>query len=230
MTEQRVVRTDTGAVATLLLDRPEKLNALDTRAFDELEEHLDELDAAIAAGDVRVVVLRGAGRAFCAGADLATARAPVPGVPRRKSEVLQRLAALPLPVVAVVHGHCVGGGLELALAADLIVAADDASLSDAHARHDLVPAWGLTQRLPRRVGAARAKLMMFTCRAVDAAEAHRIGLVDLVAPTEELDGVVAALVADLTAVSTRTQAEVKALLTSTDGLPLVAGLAAEHGS
>ncbi|WP_436700536.1 enoyl-CoA hydratase/isomerase family protein [Nocardioides sp. BYT-33-1] len=216
---------DDRGVARVTLARPERLNALDTSAFDDLE---GAVDLVLATPGARCVVVAGEGRAFCAGADLATATTSPADVAARKSLVLQRLAELPVPVVARVHGHCVAGGLELALCADLIVAASDATFRDAHGRWGLVPAWGLTQRLPRRVGPARAKLMMFTGRPVSGDEALRIGLADVAVPPDQLDRAVEDLVADIVAQSPFTSTEVKRLLIRTDGLSVADGLAHEH--
>lgn len=215
-----------GAVATLLLNRPEKLNALDTEAFERLEAHLDALEAQ--AGQVQCVLVRGAGPSFCAGADLSTASTALAETAIYKSRVLQRLASLPVPVVAVVQGHCVAGGLELALCADLIVAAESAQFRDAHGAHALVPAWGLSQRLPRRIGLAAAKHMVFTRRVLDSDEAVRVGLADLSCPDADLDSTVELLVQDIVAGSWFTHSQFKALVEDTDGLSLVAGLAHEH--
>lgn len=226
MNESRVVRLDENAVCTLLLNRPDKLNALDNEAFDELDGHLDDLESQ---GDrVNCVVLRGNGRAFCAGADLATTRPVSPETPIRKSRSLARLARLPMPVVAVVHGHCIGGGLELALAADLVLADETAQFADAHSRWGLVPAWGLTQRLPRKIGASAAKFLIFTGRRIDGAEAYRIGLVDLLAPSGHLDSALEQLLQDMAGGSRFTNREVKKLVR--DGLDLTSdgGLALEH--
>ncbi|RYF71037.1 MAG: enoyl-CoA hydratase/isomerase family protein, partial [Comamonadaceae bacterium] len=150
-----VLRSDAGGVCTLTLNRPEKHNALDTRMFVQLEAHLAMLEKDIES--IGCVVVRGAGKSFCAGADLAAMKegVVVPS-PMYKTTVIERLASLPQPVIAAVHGHCFTGGLELALAADFILAADSATFADTHGKWGLVAGWGMTQRLPRRIGTAQA--------------------------------------------------------------------------
>jgi len=226
MSTDLILRSCSDAVCTLTLNRPEKLNALRTEHFDRLNEHLGWLESQ--AGTVQCVIIQGAGRSFCAGADLESARSPAPGIPVYKSRTLQRLATLPIPVVAKVHGHCVGGGLELALCADLIIAAADARFRDAHGKFDLVPAWGLTQRLPRRIGASSAKYLMFTGREISGTEAYRIGLVDVVAQADGLDAAAAELARDTCRNSAFTNREVKALMQRGDGRPVAESLADEH--
>ena len=143
-----VIRRDAGAVTQLTLNRPDKLNALNVALFQALEAHVADIERA----PVGVVVLRGAGRCFSAGHDLgdiaAGERLPRPNF---QSHVIERLADLPLPVISAVHGHCYTGALELALAGDIIVAAEGAKFADTHAKWALTPVWGLSQRLPRRV-------------------------------------------------------------------------------
>jgi enoyl-CoA hydratase len=102
-----------------------------------------------------------------------------PPVPDYQAKIIARLAALPQPVIAAIHGDCLTGGLELALAADIIVAGDRARFADTHARWAVMPLWGMTQRLPRRIGIGRAKMMGYTCCHVDAVTAERWGLADL---------------------------------------------------
>jgi enoyl-CoA hydratase/carnithine racemase len=182
----RIIREDKNGLCTLTLNRADKLNALDTQAFEALDAHLAELEADEGIG---CVVLRGAGRGFCAGADLkGIGGAQVP--PRYKPGVIERLGVLKQPVIAAVHGVCFTGGLELALACDFILADGSARFADTHGKWGLVGAWGLSQRLPRRVGLSTAKRMMMTGAEVSAAEAKDIGLVDLLAPEGELDPLV----------------------------------------
>ena len=146
--------TDAG-LARLTLDRPEKLNALSVESFRELDAHLDR----IAQEQVGCLLITGAGRSFCAGHDLdgIASGSENQEAGRLESRVIERLATLPMPVVAAVQGYCLTGGLELALAADVIIAAHGARFADTHATWDLVPIWGLSQRLPRRVGRAKRR-------------------------------------------------------------------------
>jgi len=180
-----VLREDAaGGIVWLTLNRPDKLNALSPALFETLAGHLDALERDESA---RCVVLRGAGRAFCAGADLDALRAGVVTAdPDMRSRTVARLGALPQPVLAVVHGYCFTGGLELALAADLILASENAVFCDTHARLGLLPRWGMSARLPRRVGAARARRITFTAERIGGPEALAIGLCDWVEPQETL--------------------------------------------
>ena len=224
---QRITRQDADGVCTLTLDRPDKLNALDTAAFQALDSHLDALEHD--EGIVRCVVLRGAGRGFCAGADLnALADATEKPPPTFKPTVIERLALLKQPVIAAVHGVCFTGGLELALACDFIVADATARFADTHGKWGLVGAWGMSQRLPRRIGLSAAKRMMMTARVVEAPEAKDLGLVDLLSPPGKLDEVLKSFVEELLANSWFTNFAVKRLLIETDGMSLAEGLAHEH--
>jgi enoyl-CoA hydratase/carnithine racemase len=224
---QRVTRHDAGGVCTLTFNRPDKLNALDTLAFEELDAYLGVLEQD--QGSVGCVVLRGAGKGFCAGADLkALADATNLPPPTFKPRVIERLALLKQPVIAAVHGVCLTGGLELALACDFIIADATARFADTHGKWGLVSAWGMSQRLPRRVGVAAAKRMMMTARTVAAAEAQTLGLIDLLAPEGKLDDVLKEFLDALLANSWFTNFAVKRLLIETDGMSLAEGLAHEH--
>lgn len=181
-----VLREDVGSVATLTLNRPQKLNALSPELFLELRAHVDAM--AVDENNPRCVVLKGAGRSFCAGADMEALRAGVAtDDPELRSETIERIGKLKQTVIAVVHGHCYTGGLELALAADIIVAANDSRFCDTHAKIGIVPRWGMSARLPRRIGLAAAKRLSITAELIDAVEAHRIGLCDYVVSREQLD-------------------------------------------
>jgi enoyl-CoA hydratase len=218
-----VVRSDADGVATLVLNRPDKRNALNVELFQALEAHLDHLDRS--PESVGVVVLRGAGGCFSAGADVSKpTRAP-----RRhyQASVIEQLANLAQPVIAAVEGFCIAGGLELALACDLIVAADTAQFADTHSRFGLSAAWGLTQRLPRRIGAYRAREMMFTSRSYSGVEAAAMGLANFCVPVAELDDTVRSLAAEIAVNSWFSHREHKKLLLATDGASLPDGLAVE---
>ncbi|MBR9833971.1 MAG: enoyl-CoA hydratase/isomerase family protein, partial [Alphaproteobacteria bacterium] len=173
-----VSRRDEDGVCWLTLNRPDKLNSLTVGMFQELRSHVLDL---YKDDNARVVILHGAGKCFSAGHDLADI-AEGEKVPSRgwHSETLRLMEKLPKPVIAAVHGHCYTGALEVALAADFILAASSARFADTHAKWALTPIWGMSQRLPRRVGAATAKRLMFTAETVKADEALRIGLCEAV--------------------------------------------------
>jgi enoyl-CoA hydratase/carnithine racemase len=225
MTSDAITCTFEDRLCRLTLNRPEKLNALNVAMFEEMAAHLDRLDYA----SVGCLVLSGAGRSFCAGHDLDDlASGDESGRPERiENGLVERLATLPFPVVASVRGHCYTGGLELVLAADIIIAAETTRFADTHAKFDLVPIWGLTQRLPRRVGMAKAKEMMFSARTYSGIEAAAMGLANFAVPEAELDARVDAFCADILANSARSNREIKKLLIDTDGLNLAAGNAWE---
>jgi enoyl-CoA hydratase len=221
-----VTRRDEGGCATLTLNRPEKLNALTVDLFRSLRAHVEDLERS--ADSVGLVILRGAGRCFSAGHDLADISAgEAPPSPHFQADTIERLANLPQVVITAVHGHCYTGGLELALAGDLILAADSARFADTHAKWSLTPVWGLSQRLPRRVGLPKAREMMFTCRTYSGREAAAFGLANECVPDEALDNRLAAIVAEVLAQSWFSHRANKRLLRETDGLPLGAGLAHE---
>lgn len=222
----QVLREDRQGVCTLTLNRPDKHNAVTPELFTELHEHLLALQAG---GDgIGVVVLRGAGRSFCAGHDLAAVGQMTLEWLRHESRTLELFSSLPQIVIAAVHGHCITGGLELALAADLIVAAESARFADTHGRYGLVAAWGLTQRLPRRVGRAKALELITTSARIDGREAERIGLANRCVPDAELDAELARLSAAILANSAHSNAAHKRLMTETDGMSLASGLAHEQ--
>lgn len=213
-------------MATLTLNRPDKLNALNVEMFVELRAHVDRLAQETDA--IGLVVVRGAGKCFSAGHDLADiAKGERPPKPNFQADTIERLAILPQPVISAVHGHCYTGALELALAGDLIFAAESAKFADTHARWALTPAWGMSQRLPRRVGVAKAREMMLTCRTYSGAEALAMGLANYCVPDQAFDVELRALGETILGNSWFSHRANKRLLAETDGLPLAAGLAHE---
>jgi enoyl-CoA hydratase/carnithine racemase len=220
-----VIREDRGGAAHLIINRPDKLNSLNVEVFLALDAHIDSL---VRDGGVGAVVLRGAGRCFSAGHDLGDIAAgeKLPR-PHFQSDVIEKLATLPLPVISAVHGHCYTGALELALAGDLILASESAKFADTHAKWALTPVWGMSQRLPRRVGSAKAREMMFTCRTYSGREAQAMGLANSCVADDVFEGAVDALVAEICANSPFSHAANKRLLEATDGLSLPMGLAHE---
>lgn len=197
-------------VAWLTLNRPKVLNAIDMRMMMELRAAFDAIDGR---ADVSVAVLRGAGRAFCAGMDLKWSESLTSKDRIESNRIGQktfaRIERIEIPVVAAVHGYVLGGGLELALAADLIVCADDVQLAlpeitlsaeppyrpkatedgdpDQPEYGGSAPGWGALTRLPERIGKARAKEILFTGARVDGARALQLGLVNDVYPRDEFD-------------------------------------------
>lgn len=227
MTEPLVLREDTGGLARLTLNRPERRNALSVALFQELAEHVEAIKAAT--DSVGCVVLRGAGACFSAGNDLSDIKAGVePPYRGYQADTIDRLAALPQPVIVAVHGHCLTGALELALAGDLIVAAECASFADTHGKWGMSALWGMTQRLPRRIGRSAALEMMFTGARVSGAEAAASGLADRVVPDEDLDKTVTTLAQSILENSWFSAREAKRLTDLGADLPLPAGLSLER--
>ena len=161
--DELVIREDRDGATTLTLNRPEKLNALNVDLFRALDAQVERLERE--SETTGLVIVRGAGRCFSAGHDLgdiaAGERLPRPNF---QAGIIERLAGLPQPVISAVHGHCYTGALELALAGDIVFASENARFADTHARWALTPVWGMSQRLPRRVGTYKAREMMFTCQ------------------------------------------------------------------
>jgi enoyl-CoA hydratase len=183
MSDQPVELESRGAVTLLTLNRPDQLNALDDSLVTALDTHVERLGHD---DEVRCVVITGAGKAFSAGADIkefgALARASeFRSFLHRLERTLRALELLPKPVIAAVHGVALGGGLELASACDLRIADPGARFGVPEIKLGLLPGAGGTQRLPRLVAPAVAKQLLLTGDPIDAAEAHRIGLVNEVA-------------------------------------------------
>lgn len=174
-------------VARITLNRPEQLNALSFAMRNELAAAFDRCAAD---PDIRAVVLAGAGRAFCAGVDLADGsfeETPIESVEvRTRGDFRAKLTGLGKPTVAAVQGFCLGGGCELALCCDLRIAAEDAQFGQPEINLGSTPAGGGTQRLPRLIGAGRALEWLMTGDRMPAAEAYRVGLANRVAPAAEL--------------------------------------------
>ena len=177
-------------VQVVTLNRPEILNAINTRMGIELRSFFREFDHA-QEPDVRVVILAGAGdRSFCAGADLKERKGMDEITWRRQhvifEEAFEAIWRFPVPVIAAVNGVAYGGGCEMALACDMIVAAEEARFAQPESKRGIIPGGGGTQRLPRRIGIARAKELIFTGEPIDAPTALQWGLVNRVVPLDKL--------------------------------------------
>ncbi|MEZ5709224.1 MAG: enoyl-CoA hydratase/isomerase family protein [Blastomonas sp.] len=218
-----VLRKDKDGVCTLTLNRPEARNAVNRELFRVLRNHVRDLEEN---GDaIGIVVLRGAGGHFCAGHDLKSKpHADALGWLRQELLTLERLTRLRQPVIAAVQGTCYTGGLELALSADFIIAAESARFADTHGKWGLVPGWGLSQRLPRRVGQAKALEMMLTCQPCTGQEAAAMGLANYCVADADLDAKVTELCTAILGNSWHSNAENKRLIYSTDGMRLADGL------
>lgn len=185
----RVERTRAGNVCTLTFSTETGVNVLSSSVLGELHEQLNQIaeDA-----HVRFVVLRGAGRTFLAGADIDEMaqfdQSRGQALSSHGHHVFDLLEALPQVTIAALNGHALGGGCELAVACDFRIAVRGAKIGQPESRLGLIPGWGGTQRLPRLVGLARARRLLFSGESISAEDARAIGLVDEVVPTvEDLD-------------------------------------------
>lgn len=215
-----------GPRADIVLRRPDVLNAMNWEVFDGLAAAVDE----VAASDADVVVVSGEGRSFSSGIDV-TALGEIAddmvGMIARAQAGFRKLAALPLPTVAMLRGHAFGAGLQLGLACDLRVASEDASMGLLEANYGLVPDLIGSTRLPQLVGAGRAKRMIWLAERVDAREAERIGLVEWVVAPDELETATAQLVDRLLAASQTVLRESKKLIDRSHALTVSEGMDAE---
>jgi E-phenylitaconyl-CoA hydratase len=225
-----------GAVAILTIDRPEVRNALDLKASDQLVEAWRSFRDD---DDLRVAILTGAGdRAFCAGADLRGVAefyrnlSSAERLRRAENEPglggITRNLVIDKPTVAAINGHCLAGGLELALACDLRIAANRATFGLPEVTRGIMPGAGGTQRLPRLVGPERALDLILTGRRIDASEAERIGLVSRVVALEDLRGEALALASRIAENAPLAVRAAKAAVWRGLGLPLEEGLRLEQ--
>jgi 2-(1,2-epoxy-1,2-dihydrophenyl)acetyl-CoA isomerase len=208
-----------GPVATVLLNRPERLNAMYTKWFEEFSEAFELIRRD---DSMRVVVITGAGRAFCAGGDIKLDVSQTgswdPRTMVYENEIAQRvirdIRQLPRPVIARVNGVAVGGGCDLALACDIVIASTDASFGEFWIRRGLLPGMGGAQLLPFLVGSHRAKELLFTGERIDAEEAARIGLINRAVAPDALDDAVDTLAARLANMPTMAIGMVKKMVHS----------------
>jgi enoyl-CoA hydratase len=215
-----------GGIATITLNRPEALNALNAELRHEIERVFRELarDA-----EVRVAILTGAGRAFSAGIDLkelSLGRIESSGA--ADSDPIGAIRDFGAPLIGAVNGHAITGGFELALACDLLIASENAQFADTHARVGIVPGWGLSQLLPRRIGIARAKELSFTGNFIGAEQAERWGLVNRVVPAHELMPVCRQLALDMLSCDPPSLRRYKQMIDRGDAGTLADGMALER--
>jgi enoyl-CoA hydratase len=216
MAYEAIISEKKGGVAKIILNRPETLNALNRAMVSEIGQALHE--AEIDAG-VRVVVIAGAGGAFCSGADLKfaaeelnTSQAEQEFFRYANEVMLRRIERMPKPVIAAVNGYALAGGFELLTVVDLVVAAEDAVIGDRHMKHGLLAAGGAPYRLPLLIGMRKAKELMFTGKTITGKEAQELGLVNRAVPADQLDNAVEALAVELSEASPVAMAITKRLI------------------
>jgi enoyl-CoA hydratase/carnithine racemase len=219
-----------GHVGVVTLDRPEALNAISGALADELAA---TLRAIAPQNDIWVVVLRAAGeKGFSAGADLKERGAfsldDFHANRRQIRGMFEALRTLPQPTIAAVFGFAIGGGFELALSCDLVIAAKGTKLGLPETRVGLIPAGGGTQQLTRKVGTSRAKELIFRGRQMDAEEAQQLGLVADIVERDALDSYALDVANDLCRSSPTALREAKRSIDSAIGLPIDDGIEAEH--
>jgi enoyl-CoA hydratase/carnithine racemase len=219
MSDGVLLEIDAG-VAVITIDRPDVRNAIGLTTIDELGAALDDVEESSAA----VVVLRGGGdRAFVSGGDLkelGTVRTHEDAVAMasRVRRLLDRVVAFPIPVIAALNGHALGGGAEVAIAADIRIAADDVKIGFNQVTLGIMPAWGGAERLAETIGRSRALLAIATGDLYDASTAHSMGLIDVVVPRARFDEEWKATARGMADLAPGTTAAVKAVVAAAPGL------------
>lgn len=184
------------SIAIVTINRPEALNALNSTVVGELEQVIGEVEAGVAAGEIFAMILTGEGRSFVAGADIGE-QYPMDVAAGRKwgqrgSAIFRRIEKLEIPTIAAVNGFALGGGCEIAMSCDIILASEKAKFGQPEVGLGITPGFSGTQRLPRRVGIAKAKELIFSGKMIKADEAKEMGLVNAVfAPEELMNGAIA---------------------------------------
>jgi len=228
MADQIIKTQIEDGVAIVTLNRPEALNALNSDLLSTIGEKFTELGKN---GDVRVIILTGEGKAFAAGADIAEMvnynAAQGKAYSAIGMKAFRAIIECPKPVIAAVNGYALGGGCELAMSCDIRIASAKAKLGQPEITLAVTPGFGGTQKLPRLVGPAIAKELLFTGRMVDAEEAFRIGLVNKVVAPEELMGTVMGMADAIKKFSPLTLRYVKEAVNQSVEIPQSAGEAYE---
>lgn len=221
MAYETIALAKSNRVAWLTLNRPDALNAITKAMIREVMAAIDEVEAD---GDTRALVITGAGRAFCAGADLkdivtaGEAAGPVEFL-EMINAMFARQRAFPLPVIAAVNGAAVGGGLELALASDFILAAESAKVGDGHINVGAIPGGGATAMLPGAIPEGWAKYLMYSGDVLGASELQAAGLIVKAFPDGEFEAGVRELAERIAEKSPLALREIKGLLARTRDMP-----------
>jgi enoyl-CoA hydratase len=234
MAYETIIYQSNGGIGRITFNRPQAMNALTPAMLKELKTAVLEAGKDV---DVKVIVLTGAGRAFCAGVDLKAMgdQKLVNGkvgdfldVPAR--ELIDAMRCVPKAVIGLVNGFCFTGGLEIMLACDIVIASEDAKIGDTHAKWGLRPTWGMSARLPRRVGYLKAKEISFTAEAITGKEAERIGLINTVVPADKLEEALQGMAKKIMGNSAQSIAAYKKLYNANESLVLDKSLELEFGS
>lgn len=234
MSESKVLCEHKDGVYWITLNRPEKLNAMDLEMRRGILQCLQEAESR---EDVRVVIIRGAGKAFSAGADASHLKmlaemtlSDFERLPKGLgvSDIGMYIRNMSKPVIAVVHGYCVGGGMELIQFCDMVFASTDAVFFQGEINLGIIPGGGGTQLLPRIIGDKKARELIYTGRRLTAEEAKRLGLVNEICPPEELEKCVMAVVEDIKQKSPLAIALAKRAINAVYEMPLSKGLEYEQ--
>lgn len=228
MTDSCLVVRRSGPVAELTLNRPNVMNALNHALISALSDTVRDLSDD---PELRAIILTGLGRAFCAGLDLREL-SETPGAMERMewhggASLFDLVRACPHPIIAAVNGHAVTGGLELAMMADFMIASEEAKFADTHARVGITPGWGMSQVLPRLIGANRARQMSLTGEFINARTAYDWGLVNEVLPADDLMPRARALAAQIAETDRVTMGRLRGLINDSQDMGLADGLRRE---
>ena len=228
MSYDHVIYEKRGHAAYVTLNRPDRMNALDAHSHAELIEIFDDFERD---PDAWLAIITGAGdRAFAAGADIVELADQTPGRLRSEGQFgsWDRIGAIGIPLIGAVRGFALGGGCELAMTCDLIVAGDDARFGQPEIRIGVMPGAGGTQRLTRAIGVARAMELVLTGRMIDASEAYAAGLVTSVVPTADVVSAALTLADTVASMPPLAVRAAKRSVLAAAELPLSAGLRAER--
>ncbi|OGP82317.1 MAG: hypothetical protein A2Z08_08475 [Deltaproteobacteria bacterium RBG_16_54_11] len=234
MAYETILYQTEGGIARITMNRPEAMNAITPTMLKEMTAAVLEAGKA---QETRAIVLTGAGKAFCAGVDLKALGdwtlaggkvGDILDIPAR--ELIDAIRSVPKVVIALVNGFCFTGAVEIMLACDLAIASENAKIGDTHAKWGLRPTWGMSARLPRRVGFLKAKELSFTADAITGREAERIGLINLACPADKLEEALETMAKKIMGNSPQSIAAYKHLYNTNEAMTLDESLDLEFGS